>query len=152
MDVGQRSKLLSPRPVLLVLRIWYVDNKAMRLRGHRNSQLRSILHILIDAGAIYSLTLLVALTCFVSQTNGQYVVLDMVSNYMSLVDDIGSTQTLFLATRSRPLFPSRFTWLLSASGWPVVPVRRHVYPLRTRTRITASARTEGTECKSMSRR
>ena len=49
------------------------------LRGHRHSQLRPILHILVDAGAIYSLTLLVGLVCFVSQTNGQYVVLDMVS-------------------------------------------------------------------------
>lgn len=65
--------------VLVICRIWYLDRKATRLRGHRQSQLRPVLHILIDAGAIYSFTLLVALICFLSGNNGQYVVLDMVS-------------------------------------------------------------------------
>ena len=65
-------------PVLLVCRIWYVDHKATRLLAHQ-SQLRPILHVLVDAGAIYSLTLLVALVCFVTGSNGQYVMLDMVS-------------------------------------------------------------------------
>ena len=65
--------------VLLVCRIWHVDRKTMRLRAGRQSQLRPILQILVDAGTIYTLTLLVALICFLSQTNGQYVVLDMVS-------------------------------------------------------------------------
>jgi hypothetical protein len=55
-----------------------MDRKVMRL-GARESQLRPILHILIDAGAIYTLTLVVALICFLSQTNGHYVILDMVS-------------------------------------------------------------------------
>ncbi|KAF8553469.1 hypothetical protein OG21DRAFT_1441794 [Imleria badia] len=70
--------------LLLVIRIWYVHRKAKRLRGHRNSQLGSILHILIDAGVIYSLTLLVALICFVIQTNGQYVILDMITPIISI--------------------------------------------------------------------
>ena len=65
--------------VLLVCRIWHVDRKTTRLRAGRQSQLRPILQILVDAGTIYTLTLLVALICFLSQTNGQYVVLDMVS-------------------------------------------------------------------------
>jgi len=70
---------------LLVCRIWYVDRKATRLRAnHRHSQLRPILHILIDAGLIYSLALLVALICFVCQTNGQYVMLDMVMPITSI--------------------------------------------------------------------
>lgn len=66
-------------PVLLVYRIWYVDHKTARIRYHQQSQLRPILHILVDAGAIYSLTLFVSLICFLMQTNGQYVILDMVS-------------------------------------------------------------------------
>jgi len=73
-------KLAPLPPVMLILRIWYVNRKLTRLgASNGGSQLRPILHILVDAGAIYSLTLLVALICFVSQTNGQYVVLDMVS-------------------------------------------------------------------------
>jgi hypothetical protein len=72
-------KLFPYLLVLLVCRIWHVDRKATRLRAGRQSQLRPILQILVDAGAIYTLTLLVALICFVCQTNGQYVVLDMVS-------------------------------------------------------------------------
>jgi len=72
---------LSPLlPVLLVFRIWHVDRMAKRLSAsHRRSQLRPILHILVDAGLIYSVTLLVALICFVCQSNGQYVMLDLVS-------------------------------------------------------------------------
>jgi len=70
--------------LLLVCRIWYVDRKATRLHAGRQSQLRPILHILVDAGAIYTLTLLVALICFLSQTNGQYVVLDMVTPIISI--------------------------------------------------------------------
>jgi hypothetical protein len=70
--------------LLLVCRIWHVDRKATRLRAGRQSQLRPILQILVDAGAIYTLTLLVALICFVCQTNGQYVVLDMVTPIISI--------------------------------------------------------------------
>ncbi|KAN0082388.1 hypothetical protein V8E55_008183 [Tylopilus felleus] len=69
--------------LLLVCRIWYVDHKATRLRAHQ-SQLRPILHVLVDAGAIYSLTLLVALVCFVTGSNGQYVMLDMVTPIISI--------------------------------------------------------------------
>ena len=106
-------------PALLVIRIWCVHRKATRLRGRRNSQLGPILHVLIDAGVIYSLALLVALICFVTQSNGQYVVLDMVSNDMSLLDEDKAAETLLLTTRSRPSSRSRFTWLLSVSRWSV---------------------------------
>ncbi|KAN0082383.1 hypothetical protein V8E55_008178 [Tylopilus felleus] len=70
--------------VLLIARIWYVDWKATRFRSHQSSQLRPILHILIDAGAFYSLTLVVALICFVNESNGQYVILDMVTPIISI--------------------------------------------------------------------
>ena len=110
--------LLPLLPVLLICRIWYVDHKATRLRSYQQSQLRPILQILIDAGAIYSLTLLVALICFVSRTNGQYVVLDMVSP--SYLDEESLTEMLSLTSRSRPSSLSRSIWSSSASGWPLV--------------------------------
>ncbi|KAI9573135.1 hypothetical protein HD554DRAFT_1145995 [Boletus coccyginus] len=71
--------------LLLVFRIWHVDRMNKRLSAsHRRSQLRPILHILVDAGLIYSLTLLVALICFVSQSNGQFVMLDLVTPIISI--------------------------------------------------------------------
>ncbi|KAG9313806.1 hypothetical protein JVU11DRAFT_6167 [Chiua virens] len=70
--------------ILLAYRIWYVDRRAAKLHGHHKSQLRPILHVIIDAGAIYSFTLMTALMCFVNQSNGQYVVLDMVTPIISI--------------------------------------------------------------------
>jgi len=71
--------------LLLIGRIWYIDRKVTRLgAGDRQSPLRPILQILIDAGAIYTLTLVVALICFLSESNGQYVVLDMVTPIISI--------------------------------------------------------------------
>jgi len=73
-------ELVPLPPVMLIFRIWYVNRKLTRLGASGGgSQLRPILHILVDAGAIYSVTLLVALICFVTESNGQYVILDMVS-------------------------------------------------------------------------
>ncbi|KAF8129476.1 hypothetical protein EV363DRAFT_1584542 [Boletus edulis] len=70
--------------LLLVCRIWYVGRKATRLCGNRQSELRPVLHIIVDAGAFYSVTLLVALACFISRSNGQYVVLNMVTPIISI--------------------------------------------------------------------
>jgi len=70
---------------LLVSRIWYVHRKAKRLCANsRTSQLQRILHILVDSGVIYSLTLLVSLICFLSQSNSQYVMLDVVTPIISI--------------------------------------------------------------------
>lgn len=65
--------------VLLVYRIWYIDHKVTRLCSHQNPQLRRILHVIIDTGAIYSLSLLAAWICFSRQSYGQFVVQDMVN-------------------------------------------------------------------------
>lgn len=75
---------LSPLLVLLACRIWYIDRKATRLRGHQKSPLRQILHIIIDAGVIYNLTLITVWICFSAKSNGQFVVLDMVSHHALL--------------------------------------------------------------------
>ncbi|KAG9313794.1 hypothetical protein JVU11DRAFT_6154 [Chiua virens] len=69
---------------LLAYRIWHLDHRSAGLRGHRRSQLRPILHIILDSALIYSLTLLTGLICFVSGSNAQYVVLDMVMPIISI--------------------------------------------------------------------
>ena len=82
-------------PVMLAYRIWYVDWRATKLCDHRKSELRPILHVIIDAGLIYSVTLFAALICYVNTSNGQYVVLDMVSRRSSLTDENNLTETFF---------------------------------------------------------
>lgn len=77
--MSRSSSELYPLLVLLAYRIWSVDRATSRFGGRRRSSLRPILHIVIDAGMIYSATLFAALMCFVNQSNGQYVVLDTVS-------------------------------------------------------------------------
>ncbi|KAH0833429.1 hypothetical protein J3R83DRAFT_12542 [Lanmaoa asiatica] len=70
--------------LLLAYRVWHVSQKATSSFDHQSSQLRSILHVVIDAGAIYSFTLLAALICFVNRSNGQYVILDMITPIISI--------------------------------------------------------------------
>lgn len=68
----------STVPVLLTWRIWYMDQKAAGLRRHQKSPLRPLLHITIDAGLIYSLTVLVGWICLLAQSNAHFTVQDMV--------------------------------------------------------------------------
>ncbi|KAG6371082.1 hypothetical protein JVT61DRAFT_10622 [Boletus reticuloceps] len=70
--------------LMLVYRIWHLDRRTTTLRGDQRSQLRPILHTVLDAGVIYTATLLTALFCFLSQTNGQFVVLNMVTPIISI--------------------------------------------------------------------
>ncbi|ETW75179.1 hypothetical protein HETIRDRAFT_442452 [Heterobasidion irregulare TC 32-1] len=68
---------------LLAFRIWQINS---RVRNHHGgSTLMPVLLIIIDAGLLYSVTLLSALLCFVNHSNGQYVVLDMVMPIISIV-------------------------------------------------------------------
>ncbi|KAH7907449.1 hypothetical protein BJ138DRAFT_1014491 [Hygrophoropsis aurantiaca] len=76
------TNLLST--ALLAHRIWKVDRRASHVLGGTNSHLRPILHVILDAGVVYSLTLLAALICFVSKSNGQFVILDMVTPIISI--------------------------------------------------------------------
>lgn len=76
------SELLSPLvKALLAFRIWYVDKRARRMYGPGRSQLRPMLYIIIDAGLIFSFALLAGLVCFLLQSNIQYVLLYMVSQF-----------------------------------------------------------------------
>ncbi|KAI9573139.1 hypothetical protein HD554DRAFT_2035559 [Boletus coccyginus] len=53
--------------LLLIFRIWFVHREVTKLgASNGRSQMRSILHILVDSGVIYSVTLVVALICFIT--------------------------------------------------------------------------------------
>ncbi|KAI9573137.1 hypothetical protein HD554DRAFT_1145974 [Boletus coccyginus] len=71
--------------LLLISRIWFVHREVTKLgASNGGSQLRSILHILVDSGVIYSVTLVVALICFVSESNGHNAVVDMITPIISI--------------------------------------------------------------------
>lgn len=69
---------------LLAYRIWQVKNQSARFAS-TNNPLSPILRVVIESGAIYSMTITTALITFVSKSNGVYVVLDMVRLQPTLV-------------------------------------------------------------------
>ncbi|KAJ6466026.1 hypothetical protein C8R47DRAFT_1326321 [Mycena vitilis] len=69
---------------LLAYKLWTIERSVHSSRIGRGLT-KPVLMIIIDAGALYSVTLLAALVCFVSKSNGQYVVLDMVTPIISIV-------------------------------------------------------------------
>ncbi|TFY72985.1 hypothetical protein EVG20_g31 [Dentipellis fragilis] len=60
--------------VLLAARIWQMNSRVTwKVPAAARSSLMPVVFIIVDAGVLYS----AALICFVSKSNGQYVVLDM---------------------------------------------------------------------------
>ncbi|KAF7342247.1 hypothetical protein MVEN_01812700 [Mycena venus] len=67
---------------LLAYRLWSIERN---VRGRVGRGLAwPVLMIIVDAGVLYSVTLLAALVCFISKSNGQYVVLDMATPIISI--------------------------------------------------------------------
>ncbi|KAJ7708731.1 hypothetical protein B0H17DRAFT_971287 [Mycena rosella] len=69
--------------VLLAYKLWMVDRSVRDSRVSKGLAKPAML-VIIDAGALYSVTLLAALICFVSKSNGQYVVLDIATPIVSI--------------------------------------------------------------------
>ncbi|KAI0047116.1 hypothetical protein FA95DRAFT_1541691 [Auriscalpium vulgare] len=69
--------------LLLTLRIWHVDLRVRRLRTSQ-SALMPIGLIILDAGVLYSITLLAALITFVCKWNGRVIMLNTVTPIISI--------------------------------------------------------------------
>ncbi|KAK7035797.1 hypothetical protein R3P38DRAFT_3311788 [Favolaschia claudopus] len=68
---------------LLAIRLWMINNSVRKTRMGRGLTI-PVLLIVMDAGMLYSMTLIAALVCFALESNGQYVVLDMVTPTISI--------------------------------------------------------------------
>jgi len=68
--------------ILLAYRIWKIDRSVAESRT--SSSLIVVLRVVLDAGALYSVTLLSALIPFICKSDGQYVVLDMITPIISI--------------------------------------------------------------------
>ncbi|KIJ65133.1 hypothetical protein HYDPIDRAFT_89176 [Hydnomerulius pinastri MD-312] len=68
---------------LLAYRIWAVGRRVSSASS-QSSVLWPVLRIILDAGVVYSISLLAALLCFVTKNRGHYVLLDMIMPIISL--------------------------------------------------------------------
>lgn len=68
---------------LLAFRLWKIDRRAQQTRLSKGIVM-PVLMIVMDAGALYSFTVIAAVVCFAVESNGQYVVLDMVTPIISI--------------------------------------------------------------------
>jgi len=68
---------------LLAYRIWSVKRHSSKYFG--SSRLSPVLRVVIESGALYSVTITAALITFVSKSNAVYVILDMISPIISIV-------------------------------------------------------------------
>ncbi|RPD53076.1 hypothetical protein L226DRAFT_563981 [Lentinus tigrinus ALCF2SS1-7] len=69
--------------VILALKIWQVARRSARYLSE--SSLTPILHVIVESGAIYSITVAAALVAFLLKSNVVYVILDMISPIISIV-------------------------------------------------------------------
>ncbi|KAI0768085.1 hypothetical protein BD413DRAFT_605555 [Trametes elegans] len=67
--------------ILLGYKIWQTNRRTSRMR---QSSLLPVVRVIADAGLLYSITLTAALACFVQKSNGQYIVLDVITPIISI--------------------------------------------------------------------
>ncbi|KAK0460393.1 uncharacterized protein EV420DRAFT_208694 [Desarmillaria tabescens] len=68
---------------LLGYRIWSIDRHIVSQRHGRGILMPSLL-IIIDAGILYSASLIAAIGCYAAETNGLFIVLDLISPIISV--------------------------------------------------------------------
>ncbi|KAI0821752.1 hypothetical protein BC628DRAFT_1328868 [Trametes gibbosa] len=67
----------------LAYRIWQVTSKSAQYRS--GGRLSPILRIIVESGAIYSITVIIALALFLARSNWVYIILDMISPIICIV-------------------------------------------------------------------
>ncbi|KAJ6544112.1 hypothetical protein B0H19DRAFT_1169667 [Mycena capillaripes] len=68
---------------LLAYKLWTIERNVHTTRIGKGLT-KPVLMIVLDAGALYSISLLTSLICFESESNGQYIVLDMMTPIISI--------------------------------------------------------------------
>ena len=90
---------------LLAFKIWTVTRRSAQYRS--NNILTPVLRVIIESGAIYSMTVTAALISFVVKSNGVYVLLDMVRTphflHSHLAPPLTSILPRFAPSTSPPL-------------------------------------------------
>ncbi|KAI0655014.1 hypothetical protein C8Q70DRAFT_457848 [Cubamyces menziesii] len=71
--------------LLLAYRIWQVTRESAKYRSGASGPLTPVLRAIIESGAIYSMAITAGLVTFLVQSNGVYIVLDILSPIISIV-------------------------------------------------------------------
>ena len=103
--------MLTVFAAFLAFRLWSVERGVNRSRTGR-SNIWPVLLIVIDAGVLYSVTLLCALCLFASQSHAQYIVLDMVRPPTNYASKMGS----FIIFQVTPIISISFYMVLLRVG------------------------------------
>ena len=71
---------------LLALRIWHLYRETSRYPNatSNNPMCYRVFRVLLDSGALYSMTLLIALILYLLHSNAQFIMVDVVSLFTSL--------------------------------------------------------------------
>lgn len=69
---------------LLAYRIWAIERNTSTIRTSTKGIMMPIVRVLVDAAALYSVTLVTALICFVCSNNGEFVMVDLVVPIISI--------------------------------------------------------------------
>ncbi|KAG2076122.1 hypothetical protein BDR04DRAFT_746942 [Suillus decipiens] len=69
---------------LLAYRIWAIERNVATVRISTNGTMMPIVRVLVDAAVLYSVALVTALICFLCSNNGEYVMVDMVMQIISI--------------------------------------------------------------------
>ncbi|KAI0091385.1 hypothetical protein BDY19DRAFT_622471 [Irpex rosettiformis] len=109
---------------LLAYRIWKINKSTTPWRT--TDKLSPVLRVVIESGALYSLTIIAAIITFALKTPGVYVLLDMISPIISIVYNmiiirIGLTSNRILAGSSSAVGNSNSTH----DSFPPSPTRSH---------------------------
>ena len=72
--------------MLLAYRIWAVNRRSADSRATEGGGLGLLLRIVIESGAIYTATVTAALVTFIVGSPGVYVLIDMVSSHLPLLE------------------------------------------------------------------
>lgn len=69
---------------LLAYRIWAIERDTGTIPASTKGTMMPIVRVLVDAAALYSVTLVTALICFVCSNNGEFVMVDLVVPIISI--------------------------------------------------------------------
>ncbi|KAG0707141.1 hypothetical protein DFH29DRAFT_797176 [Suillus ampliporus] len=129
----------------LAYRIWMIECNVSAIRTKKGT-LMPLVRVLVDAAILYSVSLLLALVCFVKSNNGQYVMLDMImpiisiAFYMVIIRIAINKRTHSYLSTIRGGVTSE-TARGSSRQYPMKPVQVHISQLTHNSDDTSAYRT-----------
>lgn len=117
--------ILTLNLVLIAGRVWRVNRMN---NGRPGKDLAAPIVIIIESGAVYSLSLIIYIVTFATRNNSQIIMLDMVTQLIvSLLHYSDTVQRLIRSSGSGVFlcYRTRWSWDIVGAKWRKIPVRNH---------------------------